>query len=286
MTADELVKGEVYSWQTLSDAFDFAPSYLSSAGGMIARPDLGTLLVITHPGGAKSFDYNDYWEGDDLIYTGRGKHGDQKLHAQNKYVAENSHILYVFEAGHGSKQLKFLGCPKCAQWWWDDGPDDEGDMRKILRFRLRFPQSSQDEPTSPVSTAVGRAKFFGGGESEAHKALKQYVADHPEAIGLPPDSKASIEHSFKSPDRADIVFSAPDGRRVAVEIELEGAINTLIGGWQAAKYRTLLCLEAGKPLLSEDVDCVLVARTIPTSTKTWCHKYGVKCVEISGPVEN
>jgi hypothetical protein len=44
---------------------------------MIPRPDLNALLLITHPGGGKSFDYDDYWDGADLMYTGRGKKGDQ-----------------------------------------------------------------------------------------------------------------------------------------------------------------------------------------------------------------
>jgi hypothetical protein len=33
------------------------------------------MLLITHPNGAKSFDCEDRWDGDTLIYTGRGKTG-------------------------------------------------------------------------------------------------------------------------------------------------------------------------------------------------------------------
>ena len=33
------------------------------------------VLLITHPGGGRSFDYEDRWEVDALVYTGRGKHG-------------------------------------------------------------------------------------------------------------------------------------------------------------------------------------------------------------------
>jgi hypothetical protein len=42
-----------------------------------------SVLLITHPNGGKSFDYKDYWDGDDLIYTGRGKVGDQQRSGPN-----------------------------------------------------------------------------------------------------------------------------------------------------------------------------------------------------------
>ena len=61
--------GRTYSWAELGAVFDFKPNYLSAAGGMIPRPSHGVLILITHPEGGKSFDYEDYWEGADLIYT-------------------------------------------------------------------------------------------------------------------------------------------------------------------------------------------------------------------------
>lgn len=277
MQIDELCAGQVYSWDDLGEAFGFAPNYLGSAGGMVSRPELGAVVLITHPDGGRSFDYHDYWDGADLIYTGRGQKGDQKLSGPNKYVAENSHALHLFEATGEPRRLKYLGQPNCTEWWWDDGPDSDGHQRKVLRFRLRF---SETAPVSPVYKSVGRAKFFGGGESEAHKRLKEHVAANPGLIGLPVDATADVEHSFKSPDRADIVFSCTDARRVAVEIELEGALNTLVGAWQAVKYRTLLCLEAGVNLGESSIECVLVAKAIPASTRAFCDRYGVKWYEI------
>ena len=45
----------------------FKTAYLGSAGGMVPRPEHAALLVVTHPGGGKSFDYEDYRGGSDLI---------------------------------------------------------------------------------------------------------------------------------------------------------------------------------------------------------------------------
>jgi hypothetical protein len=65
----------LYTWVELGELFGFSPSYLSVAGGMLPRPALGAVLLITHPDGARSFNYDDHWDGHDLVYTGRGKVG-------------------------------------------------------------------------------------------------------------------------------------------------------------------------------------------------------------------
>jgi hypothetical protein len=53
--------GRTYSWDELAPLFEFQPDYLGAAGGMVPRPDFNALLLITHPGGGMSFDYDDYW---------------------------------------------------------------------------------------------------------------------------------------------------------------------------------------------------------------------------------
>src|SRR3954449_11045090 len=97
-TLPEMLPNRSYTWDELGSLFKFKPALLSAAGGMIARPKMNAVLLITHPGGARSFDYEDRWDGDTLIYTGRGKTGDQELKGQNLDVAENRRRLLVFEA--------------------------------------------------------------------------------------------------------------------------------------------------------------------------------------------
>jgi hypothetical protein len=83
----------------LAAAFGFKPAFFSVAGGMVPSTATTSLLLITHPGGAKSFDYQDHWDGADLIYTGRGKPGDQRRDdPRNLDVADNRRPLFVFEA--------------------------------------------------------------------------------------------------------------------------------------------------------------------------------------------
>ena len=95
----QLEVGRIYSWEELADAFGFKPAFFSAAGGMVPSASTNSLLLITHPGGGKSFDYQDHWDGADLIYTGRGKLGNQdRDDARNLDVAENRRPLFVFEA--------------------------------------------------------------------------------------------------------------------------------------------------------------------------------------------
>ncbi len=145
---DELEAGRLYPWEELGELFGFAPNYLGAAGGMVSRPNHNALLLISHPGGAKSFDYDDYWDGDDLVYTGRGKTGDQRLEGQNRDVAENAKQLLVFEPA-GSRKLLYLGICVCLDHWEATGTDDNGNERKILRFHLSF-----EEPIPKSSEAL------------------------------------------------------------------------------------------------------------------------------------
>lgn len=151
MTQPELQSGRIYSWDELGAIFGFGPNYLGAAGGMPSRPAIGALLLITHPGGAKSFDYEDEWDGADLIYTGRGKRGDQQLRGQNRDVAENAKKLYVFQPA-GPRALQYLGSPICVEHFPGSGLDANGKMRRTWRFRLRF-EGAADRSWRPAPPA-------------------------------------------------------------------------------------------------------------------------------------
>jgi hypothetical protein len=132
-----LTIGRVYAWEELGTAFGFDPQLFQVGGGMLSRPAQNVLLLITHPGGARSFDYEDRWDGNALIYTGRGKTGDQRLEGPNRDVAENRKQLFVFEAA-GSRQLQYRGRAVCTGHWLARAPDSRGAERNVLKFRLMF----------------------------------------------------------------------------------------------------------------------------------------------------
>jgi len=236
-SADDLGVGEDYSWTDLGEMFGFKPSYLSAAGGMVSRPALNALLIITHPGGAKSFDYDDYWDGDDLIYTGRGLTGDQQRTAQNRNVGDNERALYVFEPS-GTRQLRYLGSPTCIEDWWERGLDQDGVDRRVLRFRLRFPErpkreADADTDESEPADAARRTRAFDpesrpqpGNRSESKRDPAETAALHEKAVQGHHDLVAALDARLhysewtevgEIPLAIDLWGRAPDGRRVIFE---------------------------------------------------------------------
>jgi hypothetical protein len=133
--------GQHYSWEDLGAMFGFRPAWLGAVGGMAPRPEHDAVLLITHPGGGKSFDYADYWDGKELIYTGRGRDGPQVLEGANRDVADNRRRIFVFE-NVGPRSLRCIGQAHCVDFWPDLGPDRAGVQRRIYRFRLSFSEAS------------------------------------------------------------------------------------------------------------------------------------------------
>jgi hypothetical protein len=91
-----LQPGVEYTWSEFADGLGFKVGYLNRAGGMPTLPAHDAVMAITHPGGARSFDYDDYWDGEDLVYTGRGQSGNQQLVGANRDVADNRRRILVF----------------------------------------------------------------------------------------------------------------------------------------------------------------------------------------------
>lgn len=109
----------------------------------------------------------------------------------------------------------------------------------------------------------GKGMYVGthgeGGESEAHRRLKLYVAKHPALLDLRPDAVFELEHEFCTGDRVDLLFENHRPVRAVVEAELGGETNLIIGVHQAIKYRSLAAAEKTYPLDSLQVEAFVVA---------------------------
>lgn len=63
-------------------------------------------------------------------------------------------------------------------------------------------------------------KYYGkAGEGKEHKALKEYIFNHPEKIGLKGVLKKEMEYVLLSADRIDVYFELKSGEHVAVEVK-------------------------------------------------------------------
>jgi hypothetical protein len=288
----QLEVGRVYTWEALAETFGFKPAYFSVAGGMVPGAQTNSLLLITHPGGAKSFDYQDHWDGADLIYTGRGKLGNQQRDdARNLDVAENRRPLFVFEAA-GSRRLLFRGRAVNVEERNGRAPDDEGMMRDVLLFRLRFdadagaipamPEGAppgqrvrearpfRDEPPAPPSEPSGEipdpevvaAKREQANEN--HHAIVQALNSFLRAVGCTAVSEI--------PGAIDLWATRPDGSRMIFEAKTIAASNELSqtrsGFGQLHEYR----IEYGVP---GDELCLVVDRPLSVRRQKLLDSLGV-----------
>ena len=108
---------------------------------------------------------------------------------------------------------------------------------EVLKALALKPTASDFSPI--VKKATGS---FGGGESENHKALKEYVARNPKSIGINSNTQTGItEYPLPSGDSLDVSFK---GKDVWVAAEVKSAISAeadiVRGLFQCVKYRAVM----------------------------------------------
>ena len=99
--------------------------------------------------------------------------------------------------------------------------------------------------TIPSETIIRSGKFFGsGGEGEKHKALKTYVYNHPEAIGIKDVVSKETERILLSADRLDVYFQTKS-ECIAVEVKPSTSPDedVMRGLYQCVKYKTIMDAE-------------------------------------------
>lgn len=144
-TLPNLRPGATYSWQTVARKFGFKPRLFSVGGGMLSCPSLNALLLITSSEESSSFSYGDEWDKGDLVYAGKGLSGHQQLTGVNRFVAENSRELFLFEYA-GAEKLLFHDRVTCVRYWESIAPDREGKDRRVYQFRLRLAKGKRGRP--------------------------------------------------------------------------------------------------------------------------------------------
>lgn len=284
----KLRPGTVYSWQTVAEKFGFKPKLFSISGGMLSRPEFNSLLLITSSDQGSSFSYGDEWDKGDLIYAGKGLRGHQQLTGVNRFVAENSRELFLFEYA-GSEKLLFHDRVTCIRHWEEIAPDQEGKDRRVHQFRLRlaggkrgkskpsskkpdrdaesFPRNTSSfkpRPFDPDRTPSQRRRSAPGDQESRRVAQEQADQDHQAALrtfGLWLEESGWTE--LEEIDGAiDLLGKRPGGsdhRRVLFEIKStrpkseRSAVRS--GLAQLLEYRLLLgtskdklCLVTNRPI--------------------------------------
>jgi hypothetical protein len=102
--------------------------------------------------------------------------------------------------------------------------------------------------------------FRGGGESDRHKKLKFYVAQHPEVIHLPRTiPNGQTEYPLPSGDSLDVLFRDKDDW-IAVEVKssISGPADILRGMFQCIKYQAVIEAYQATKSLPQNARTILV----------------------------
>jgi hypothetical protein len=141
----------------------------------------------------------DRWDGERLIYTGRGETGDQELKGPNLQVAENRTRLLVFEAA-GIRRLRYLGEATCLDKWLARSLDENEIERNVWKFRLGFvtapPQSVPD--LRPPSNLIRRARPFSAVAPAEYQLTRKIRATYEEIAALQEKANQSHFHILRS----------------------------------------------------------------------------------------
>jgi len=136
---DDLIVGEIYSNSEISNTFkcDFMR-------GMRPSKSTNSLVLIAKHNNPL---YDDKWTDEGILnYTGTGKIGDQSIsQAQNKalFLAKQEGVkVYLFESWKDNEyyyvgEVELVGSP-----YQVEEPDENGDMRLVLKFPLKRVDSS------------------------------------------------------------------------------------------------------------------------------------------------
>lgn len=126
------------------------------------------------------------------------------------------------------------------------------EFQRILAYRSRWNEVLRLAGLPVIEPPVGSNGIpvpggWGGGESEAHLALKLYVRDHPELVGARADWDAWVEYALRSADELDVMFLS-DRVWIGVEVKSRTSDRNLAdyerGIYQVVKYRSILEAQA------------------------------------------
>lgn len=142
--------------------------------------------------------------------------------------------------------------------WFLDKKDDfasfsKAKQREIVNYHLArifaYPRwrevlaaLSLSSPKPNLEDVIRRAARFGGGESEEHRKLKEFVANNPWEIGLPTSfPKGNIEVALPSGDCLDVSFET-EGEWVTAEVKSNRSpVEDIARGlFQCVKYRAVM----------------------------------------------
>jgi hypothetical protein len=270
-----------------------------------ARSSLAQLVahVFTHQNGPiQGLTYEDL-----ATRIGRvNKDGVGHAHGMGQVLAVMGHLLQGLEGNWGepiphiqSLVIKKTGTNRGLP---DDGikefwpgypvltrPEKENrtqaEYQNILTFGSRWNDVLAKLNIQPVVVTKPQKYFGKGGESEAHKALKEYVRTHPELVGADASWNTFTEYALPPLDEIDLLFKSAVA---CIAVEVKSAISDHLttdyerGLYQTVKYRALLeaMSKDRRYDMPANIRVVLVLESkLPVEYKSTAEVLGVELIE-------
>lgn len=147
--------------------------------------------------------------------------------------------------------------------------------------------------SSIVESAVisAQSTCLGGGEGEAHRALKNYVAEHPELVQLGAAfPKGGTEVALPSGDKLDVSFRKTDsvGNKLWVAVEVKSSISTIgdiaRGIFQCVKYKAVMDAVVAFERKNQEIRVVLLLEgKLPNALLKLKEKLGIEVIDGISP---
>jgi len=121
-------------------------------------------------------------------------------------------------------------------------------------FKVEAVVPAKTKSLQTMASDIKSGKYGrGGGETEDHRRLKEYIKENPQRVGLRKVDKGITEYRFLSNDEIDVLFkSAPTWIGIEVKGVRSDAADILRGVFQCVKYQALL--EAAQRFYQLEVD--------------------------------
>lgn len=135
--AEKLARQPILTYQQVEDQFGIR---ISGFGRGINPTDRTVVLISSIGKASGKFVYHDKWTADgDYLYSGEGKTGDQTLSKGNLAIRDaacNGKTIHLF-VKFSPQEYYYQGIFELVDYTYEDEKDEDGNIRKEYKFRLR-----------------------------------------------------------------------------------------------------------------------------------------------------
>lgn len=135
--AEKLARQPILTYQEVESQFGIR---ISGFGRGINPTDNTIVLISSISKASGNFVYHDKWTADgDYLYSGEGRTGDQTMTKGNLAIRDaglNEKKIHLF-VKFSPQEYYYQGVFELVDYTYEDDKDEEGEIRKEYKFRLR-----------------------------------------------------------------------------------------------------------------------------------------------------